>query len=224
MDPRLLDKFVTPIVMGRADYTKGNRFWDVKYLKKMPKVRLLGNAALGFMSKFSSGYWQSMDPTNGYIALHLKVFELLDTGSIAKRFFFESDLMFHLSLVRAVIQDIPMQAVYGTEISNLKISRVVGPFLGGHLRNFCKRLFYSYILRDFNIASLEIVFGILLLIFGVFEGSTFWYRSITEGIVATSGQVMLAALPVLVGIQLLISAVNYDVSNTPQKPVHVHIE
>ncbi|WP_343564255.1 glycosyltransferase family 2 protein [Kiloniella sp. b19] len=224
MDPALLPLFVKPILEGRADYTKGNRFWDVKYLRKMPVVRLFGNAVLGFMSKFSTGYWQSMDPTNGYIALHLKAFRLLQREKIAKRFFFESDLLFNLCLIRAVVQDIPMKAVYADEVSNLRVSRIVGPFLKGHLKNFSKRIFYNYILRDFNVASFEIILGLLLLCFGIVEGSAFWYRSVAEGIVTTSGQVMLAALPILVGIQLLVSAINYDVSNTPKEPVHRYIE
>ncbi len=223
MDPKLLDKFVSPILTGRADYTKGNRFWDIEYLKEMPKLRIIGNISLSFMNKFSSGYWQIMDPSNGYIAIHLSILEILNPTVIEKRFLFETELMFRLSLVRAVVHDIPMKAVYGTEVSNLKISKVLVPFLWQHGRNYCLRIFYNYILRDFNAMSLGIIIGIFLLFFGFFEGINLYYRSNVEGIAATSGQVMLAALPIIIAIQLLISAINYDISNTPKNPIHNYI-
>ena len=35
----------------------------------------------------------------------------------------------------------------------------------------------------------------------------------------TSGAVMLAALPVLIGVQLLLGALNYDVGNVPSIPL-----
>src|SRR5262249_25404382 len=57
MDPALLPRFTRPIIEGSADYTKGNRFFDVASMKPMPPIRLIGNAALSFMSKLSSGYW-----------------------------------------------------------------------------------------------------------------------------------------------------------------------
>ena len=41
---------------------------------------------------------------------------------------------------------------------------------------------------------------------------------------ATSGTVMLAALPILVGIQCLIAFLHYDVSNVPNEPVSLALE
>jgi glycosyltransferase involved in cell wall biosynthesis len=73
MDPSLISEFVAPIVAGEADYTKGNRFFDLEEIRAMPKIRLFGNAVLSFMTKLSSGYWDLFDPTNGYTAIHADV-------------------------------------------------------------------------------------------------------------------------------------------------------
>ncbi|MCZ4280906.1 glycosyltransferase family 2 protein [Kiloniella laminariae] len=219
MDPQLIPLFINPIISGQADYTKGNRFWDSRSILEMPKVRVFGNAILGFLNKFSSGYWRIMDPTNGYVAIHLSVFALLDSSKIANNYFFESDMLFRLNVARAVVQDIPMEAKYGTEVSNLKIHKIVFPFLAGHLRNASKRFVYSYLLRDFSLASIEFLLGPLLVCFGVLFGAWHWYLSSFSGLQATPGQVMLAALPMIGGLQLILSALNFDMTNEPRIPL-----
>ncbi|WP_245629393.1 glycosyltransferase family 2 protein [Kiloniella spongiae] len=224
MDPSLISGFIDPLLTGEADYTKGNRFWDSRSLVAMPKVRLFGNAILGFINKFSSGYWRIMDPTNGFLAIHLSVFQLLDTSKIASSYFFESDMLFRLNLIRAVVLDIPMEAKYGDEISNLKISRVILPFLGGHVRNSVKRLVYSYFLRDFSLASLEFIIGPMLICYGAIFGVWHWYLSAFQGQQATPGQVMLAALPMIVGLQLVLSALNFDITNEPKTPLNKRLK
>ncbi len=35
MDARLIPDFVEPIVTGQADYTKGNRFFDLEEIRNM---------------------------------------------------------------------------------------------------------------------------------------------------------------------------------------------
>ena len=132
MDPALIIDFVGPIVDGEADYTKGNRFFELEKVKSMPRIRLIGNAILSFMCKLSSGYWNLFDPTNEFTAIHADVARRLPFNSISKRYFFESDILFRLNTLRAVVIDIPMEAKYGDEISNLKISRIVGEFLVKH--------------------------------------------------------------------------------------------
>jgi glycosyltransferase involved in cell wall biosynthesis len=155
MDPDLIMDFVEPILAGEADYTKGNRFFDLEKVRVMPKARLFGNAVLSFMAKLSSGYWNLFDPTNGYTAIHRDVLLHLPLAKISERYFFETDILFRLNTLRAVVVDVPMDAKYGDEISNLKISSVVGEFLAKHVRNFFKRIFYNYYLRDMSVASIE---------------------------------------------------------------------
>ncbi len=224
MDPTLLLYFIAPILTNVADYTKGNRFYHPESLHSMPPARLVGNAILSFMTKLSSGYWHIFDPTNGYIAIHGAVLRQLPLEKIDERYFFESDMLFRLNTVRAVIVDLPMDAVYAHEKSNLSILRVWPAFLKGHARNTLKRIIYNYFLRDFHLASLEWIAGVLLIGFGIVFGVVEWTTSVRTGVHASAGTVMLSALPVILGLQLLLSALNYDVANVPHLPVHTYLQ
>ena len=219
MDPALLPVFIAPILAGRADYTKGNRFYDLTYIKRMPRVRLFGNAVLSFMAKFSTGYWDVFDPTKGYTAIAGPVAARLPYDRISHRYFFESDLLFRLGTLRAVVRDVPMDAVYGDEVSNLKVGKVLPEFLSKHARNFSKRIFYGYFLRDVSIASLELFASLAMLTFGLAYGVWHWWLATSSGEPAATGVVMLAAMPVLIGIQLLLAFFSYDIANVPKHPV-----
>lgn len=219
MNPALIPHFARPIVRGQADYTKGNRFYRPESLRGMPLTRLVGNAALSFVNKLSTGYWPVMDPTNGYTAIHAAVLRQLPLDKLERRYFFESDMLYHLNIVRAVVRDVPMDAVYAGERSNLKVARVLPEFLGKHVLRFFKRYGYVYLLRDFNLGSVYSLFGALLCAAGLAFGISRWVRGVMTGEPATSGTVMLAALPVLVGIQLLIAFLHHDVSHVPSEPL-----
>ena len=220
MDPALIERFVRPIARGQADYTKGNRFYDLTHLGEMPGLRLIGNAALSFMAKMSTGYWNIFDITNGYTAIHVNVVQLLPLEKISARYFFETDILFRLNLVRALVVDIPMDAKYAGESSSMRIGRIAGEFLWKHVRNFSKRIFYNYFLRDMSAASLELLIGLSMLLFGVVFGVSQWLHSWQSGIGAPLGTVMLAALPTMLGIQFLLAFIGFDVANTPRRAVH----
>ena len=216
MDPALLPSFVAPVLSGDADYTKGNRFYDLRYITRMPAIRLAGNAVLSFLNKFSTGYWDIFDPTNGYTAISAKVAALLPLNRVSERYFFESDMLFRLGTYRAVVRDVPMDARYGDEVSNLKIGKVLPEFLLKHARNFGKRIFYTYYLRDVSAASLELLAGLALVLFGAGYGGWHWWQSVTSGQVAATGVIMLAAMPVLIGLQLLLAFLSYDIASVPR--------
>jgi dolichol-phosphate mannosyltransferase len=220
MDPKMIPAFIAPIIKGQADYTKGNRFYDLRELTRMPFVRLIGNATLSFLNKLSSGYWNLFDPTNGYTAIHARVAKHLEFDKVSKGYFFESDMLFRLNLVRAVVYDIPMDAKYEDEVSNLRITRELPRFMLGHLRNLSKRIFYNYILRDFSVASLELLAGLLMTVTGASIGVLAWTDSISTGIPATAGTVMVSTLPIILGVQLLLSFLAYDIASTPSRPMH----
>lgn len=220
MDPALIERFAEPILNGKADYAKGNRFYSPENLEQMPAIRLFGNSVLSFVNKLSSGYWTIMDPTNGYVAIHCKVLKLLPLDKLEKRYFFESDLLFRLNTVRASVIDIPMTAMYGNEISNLSIRHTALSFPSKYLSRFIKRILYSYFLRDFNAASIELIAGLSLLIFGCTYGSWHWIQSSLTHVSTSSGVIMLAALPVILGVQFLIAALSYDVATAPRTAIH----
>ena len=219
MDPEILPRFIKPIIDCQADYTKGNRFFRLEDVYAMPTIRLIGNAALSFMSKLSTGYWHLFDPNNGYTAIHKDALSLIPLDKIHKRYFFESDLLFRLNTLRAVVVDIPMQSKYGNETSTLDIKTNLFVFAYQHIFKFFKRIFYNYFLRDFHIASLEWMLGPILIIFGISFGSIKWINSVEANITASAGTVMLAALPTIIGVQLLLSALNYDMSTRPTLPL-----
>lgn len=220
MDPALIMDFVAPIANGEADYTKGNRFFDLEKVRSMPTVRLFGNAVLSLMCKLSSGYWNLFDPTNGYTAIHADVARHLPFDKISRRYFFETDILFRLNTLRAVVVDVPMDAKYGDEVSNLKISKIIGGFFAKHVRNFLKRIFYNYYLRDMSLASLELPVGLVLLSFGSIYGGYHWIHSAQVELSTPAGTVMLSALPILAGIQFLLGFIGYDVSAVPVRPIH----
>jgi dolichol-phosphate mannosyltransferase len=219
MNPLLIPGLVRPILTGSADYTKGNRFYEVESVSSMPKGRIFGNAVLTFFAKASTGYWRTFDPTNGFTAIHVSALRRLPLEKISRRYFFESDMLFRLNTVRAVVLDVPMEAVYGSERSNLRISAIVLPFLLGHFRNTLRRFAFNYLLRDFSIASTQALIGVPALAFGVVFGAVKWSESIASGVPASAGTVMVSALPLIVGLQLLLAALGYDIASVPTTPL-----
>ena len=220
MDPALLPQFVAPISAGQADYTKGNRFFSVDRVRQMPLVRLIGNAGLSFVNKMVSGYWGVMDPTTGYTAIHTAMLAHMPLDRLERRYFFESDMLYQLSLLRAVVRDVPIHARYADEVSGLSIANTLMRFPGKYATRFFKRFFYNYLLRDFNAGSIETLLGVLLISSGSIFGLLRWISSAQTGIPASAGTVMLAALPIILGAQLILSALQYDVENQPRQPIH----
>jgi dolichol-phosphate mannosyltransferase len=218
MDPALLPRIVAPIVAGKADYAKGNRFFSPEDLRGMPPIRLLGNAILSFVSKLASGYWDVMDPTNGYTAIHAVALRNVPLQKLDARYFFESDMLFRLGTLRAVVRDVPMASRYAKEQSGLRIRKVALQFPFKYVWRFFKRIGYLYFVRDFNVGSVELLAGLLMVGFGASYGGYHWLYALSAG-PAPTGVIMLAALPVIIGFQLLLAAVGFDVSNVPRIPL-----
>lgn len=219
MNPEDIPKLLFPILRLEADYSKGNRFNSLDDLQEMPKNRVFGNAILSLMSKVSTGYWSINDPTNGFFAISRGALERIHLGKLRQRWFFESDLLFRLAIIRAVVADVPLRARYAGERSNLKIHKVLFEFISRHTLNFFKRIFYVYYLREWSVVSFELPFGMALSLGGVMAGITLWVNSMENGQPATAGQVMLAVLPIILGFQLLLSVLSLDVANEPKKPL-----
>jgi dolichol-phosphate mannosyltransferase len=222
-DPGEVLRLIEPILSHRADYTKGNRFalpyqTRARARHHMPVVRLVGNSALSFLHKAVSGYWDVLDPTNGFTAIHRCALGRMDLDDVARGYYFEQDMLFHLGLLRAVVKDVPMPTRYGAETSSLRISHVLRTFPSKMLRRFLQRLFYQYLVADFNIASVEMLAGVPMLLWGIVFGSYRWSLGL-HGPANTAGTVMLSALPVILGSQLLLSAIAYDVAHVPNVPL-----
>lgn len=218
MAPSQIPRLVAPLARGRAEYAKGNRFLQPEGLGLMPKVRLLGNGVLSFLTKLVSGYWSIFDPTNGFTAVRTDVLRRLDLSRLHAGWFFETSMLVELSLLDARVEDVEMPARYGDEESSLRILPVLVRFppllLGGLLRRF----FWRYMIRDFNAVTVCVLAGIPSLGFGVVFGGYHWWRSLETGVPATAGTTLLAALPVLLGFQCLLTALVLDILDEPAGP------
>ena len=213
MDSSKLLELVDPIIKGKSDYTKGNRFFEMDAVQQMPKIRILGNMGLTFMTKFSSGLWHIFDPNNGFTAIRASTLSGLNLKKIDDGYFFESDMLFRLNLIQARVSDVPMPAIYGQESSNLRIKKILYEFPLKHFRNYLKRIAYTYYLRDFNLASIELPIGLMLSGFGLTLGMYSWIHGIVTVTPTETGTLVLVAMSFLAGLQLVLAFLSYDTRN-----------
>jgi dolichol-phosphate mannosyltransferase len=211
MDTNLMQGLLQLMFQHDSDFVKGNRFHDLNKLRKMPKMRLLGNSILSFIVKFVSGNWHIMDPTNGYFAIKMSTLRLIPIEKLSRRYFFEIDLLVNLNIVNAYIQDYAMPARYEDENSSLSIRKIVLHFPGLLLRRFIKRIFYKYFLYDFNMASVYSIIGIPMVLWAIIFGSFKWYHSWLTNIPTPTGTMMLVVLPLMLGIQFILQAIHIDI-------------
>ena len=210
-----LDALVAPVLDGSADMTKGNRFVDHAALRAMPRVRLVGNALLSFGVKAVSGYWNVLDPTNGFVAVRADVLRRLDFGWLAERYFFETSLLVALNVARARIADVALPARYGDAPSSLRVRHVAVTFPWLMLRSLGRRFYWRYLIEDFGVVSVSVLLGLPLLLFGMAFGAWHWAQSVRTGVPATAGTVFVAALPIILGVQLLLVGLVLDVLASP---------
>ncbi len=218
MDPRHLPSLIAPLALGVCDYSKGNRFRDFEALKKMPMLRRFGNTALSFMIKAATGYWSCFDPCNGFFGIRAEVLRQLPLAKIHKRYFFESSMLSRLYLVDAVVRDVPMPARYGNEISNLSIKRVFLEFPPSLAVCLLRRIILKKFLYDFRVESLLLLAGMPLLLIGVLYGGISWYHYTRLGIGAPTGTVVIPSLLIILGFQLLLTALTEDLRSVPTSP------
>lgn len=219
MDMEYLPGLLEPLVLGKADYTKGNRFRDFAALRKMPLIRRIGNMGLGFLAKVATGYWNLFDPTNGFVAIRAETLDMLPLDQIDHRYYFEISMLANLYLLGAVVQDVPMPARYRDEISHLAVERVLLEFPFKLLATSLRRVVLKNFLYDFSMVSIYLLTGVPLLLFGLIFGSVKWLQYLRLGIPAPTGTVILPTLAVLLGIQLLLSAIESDLRSVPRQPL-----
>lgn len=216
MDPAAIWQLVAPLERGEANYCKGVRFRDPAVIRRMPFVRLIGNLGLSFLTKAASGYWDVFDPTNGFTAIGREALERLRLERLPEGFFFESEMLIRLYLIDAVVLDVPMKTVYGEEKSHLSPLKAFVSFPFHLLVGACKRIAWRYFIRDFTAFSAFFVIGGLLSGFGLTFGLTKWIQAILSETPTPIGTVMVAALPLILGFQLLLQAVVLDIQNMPR--------
>lgn len=190
---------------------KGNRFFDTSVLHLMPKWRLFGNGVLSLLLKCASGYWNILDPTNGYLAFNAGLLRVLPWQSFADSYFFEASVLCELGLKRLPILEIEMPTIYTGAQSSLSIRQVIREFPGRLARRILRRIAIQYFIFDVNLGTIYLLAGSLLLLFGTVFGGYEWIVSVTTHVARTTGTVMLAVLPFLMGFQLILNALMFDV-------------
>lgn len=211
MDVSYIGKMVSILSTEKYDFVKGNRFYDRKNIINMPVIRRIGNMGMGFCIKISSGYWHVSDPANGYFAINNSCLKQIETERLSERFFFESSLLIELYYSGAKIKDLPMPAIYGNEHSNLSIFKALFTFPAKLCKAFFRRIFLRYFIFDFNINSMYILLGSPLFLFGIIFGLCKWIHYTRLGIPAPTGTIIISALSIVLGFQMLLASIQYDV-------------
>lgn len=216
MNPTYLPELLQPLCDKQAEFAKGNRFNDFDALKRMPASRRVGNLGLSFLIKAASGYWDVFDPSNGFIAITKDTLKRIDLEKLAPRYFFESSLLIELYYTGARIQDVPMPAIYGEEVSNLSVTKTLFGFPPKLMKALLRRILLSYFIYDFSITSIYMLAGLPMFLYGLTYGIVKWIHFASMDVAAPTGTVMLAVLPFILGFQMLLSAIQHDIdSNNP---------
>ena len=216
MDPGHLPSLLDPVAAEGYAYAKGNRFLCEDRLPDMPKLRLLGSFGLTFLSKLASGYWHVFDPVNGYVAIDAAMLRKLPLHRLAKRYFFESDMLIHLNVFRARIKDVPVPPRYEDARSSMRVGWVLVTFPLYLLRGFWYRIYERHVLREFSPVAVFWILGSMFLAWGVAFGAFTWIKSSWTGHVATTGTVMLSILPFILGFQLALQAILIEIQESPR--------
>ena len=219
MDPAHLGRLIAPLLTGSADYSKGNRFYDLIALPSMPWLRRVGNFGLTFLAKFSSGYWNISDPTNGFLAIRREALSFLNIQLLDHSYFFEIKLLVQLNIIHAVAVDVPIPARYGNEISNLNPLRALLTFPPKLISSLSRRIWWKYFIYDVNMVTIFLVIGTFLFLGGVGFGALKWVEAIYGHFSQPTGTVALAMLPIILGFQLLLQAIVLDVVDKPDTPL-----
>lgn len=218
MDAAHIPALITPLLQGKADYAKGNRFRDLDALQHMPLIRRVGNLALSFLTKAATGYWNCFDPTNGFFAIRAEMLAELPFERIDHRYFFETSMLANLYLLGAFVLDVPMPARYRGERSNMSIWRILGEFPVKLINTFMRRILLRYYLYDFSMMSVYLLTGVPLILFGLIFGSVKWIQYLKLGVPAPTGTVILPTLALILGIQIMLSAIEIDMNSAPKTP------
>lgn len=216
MDSKFLPDLIRPLLKNKAEMAKGNRFSNRKDLQKMPVVRRFGNLFLSFLTKSASGYWNNFDPTNGYFAIKTSTLKKIDFSKLSDRYFFETSLLAQLYFANARIKDVAMPPIYADEKSSMQVWKMPLVFLPKLFKLFVKRILKRYFLFDFNIASVYLLIGTPMFLFGVFFGVYNWIIYYNKNQFTPTGTIMIVTLNIILGFQLLLQAIQLDISNAPK--------
>lgn len=216
MDPAYLPVLIDPIADKGYGFSKANRFFSMQSFAGMPRYRVFGNMVLTFMTKAASGYWDLVDPQNGYTAISRASLDAIPLHRVAERYDFENDLLIWLNIANVRAIDVPIPANYGEEVSGMRMHVVVPRLLGTLIGGFWRRIWTKYFLWSFSPIALLLLAGIPLVLLGLVVGIWAIAISAADPGTVTTGTWLLAVAPALLGTQLLLQALMLDIQATPK--------
>lgn len=213
MNPDYLPAMLDPIATGDAQFTKANRFYGPGSFDGMPRGRIVGNIAFSFLTKAASGYWNLFDPQNGYTAISSSALERLPLRRIGHRYEFENDLLINLNILRVPARDVPVPALYGDEVSGIRMRTAVPRILRQLHRGFWQRIWWKYVLQSFSPVALMLFAGLGLIGFGAAVGAFVVVNTLGTA-TASAGTVVLSVAPLMSGLHMLLFAMMLDIQES----------
>jgi hypothetical protein len=114
-----------------------------------------------------------------------------------------------------------MPARYGDKVSSLSEQRSLIEFPPLLVKGCCRRWRIQYFVRDFSDVSLLLLIGTAATAFGTTWGIYHWYAAASQRVTASTGTVMIAVLPIVLGLQFLLQALIADIQRAPREPLHL---
>lgn len=212
-NPDYISKMVDTLIDENLDYVKANRFVHLGALKQMPRFRRLGNTVITILTKFSTGYYSIFDSQNGYGAFKIKTLENMPFEAIGKRYDYENTLLIALSIMGAKVKDEPVPAIYADEVSTIPVFKTTMRALRVVWGGFWRRMYYKYVIYGLHPIALFLLSGLLLSAMGGVFGIYILVQKFLNDLTPSTGTVMLCVLPLILGFQLLLTALTMDVNN-----------
>jgi glycosyltransferase involved in cell wall biosynthesis len=212
-DPNYMKPMLEEAMEFSYDYVKANRFFHRDALKAMPKYRKIGNVFISLLTKFSTGYYSISDTQNGFGFLSRRILEKVNFSFVADRYDYENTMLVAMAIAGARIKDYPVPAIYGDEKSSIKFWPTAMRALRAVWVGFWRRIYYKYVLYSFHPIALFLFAGLLLSIIGFLYGVYIVYEKLINHLSPSTATVMLVALPLIVGFQMILTSLVMDVSN-----------
>jgi len=211
MDPAYLDKLLDAMDENQLDYVKANRFMHYEALQTMPRYRRIGNIVVTILTKFATGYYTIFDTQNGYAIYTKDVVERMPWQLVGNRYEYENTILIALSIINAKVGDYPIPALYGDETSTIKLFSTMTRVLKILFIGFWRRIYYKYVIYGFHPIALFILAGATLNIAALVGFIFLFISKVWLHISPTAASVMLASLPLILGTQILFTALILDV-------------
>ncbi|MDY9926359.1 glycosyltransferase family 2 protein [Methanosarcina sp.] len=216
MDPSQMPRLLMPIIEGKADYTKGNRLMTREAREGMSTWRLFGNTMLSLLTKIGSGYWDLMDPQNGYAAASRKALEAIDLDSVYTYYGYVNDILIKLNAYGMRVTDVVIPARYGNEKSSINYRKYILKVAPMLFNGFLWRLKTKYVLLSFHplvffyLASMALVPSGLILDFWILV-QKLMHNPVSQN------YPLLGVFMTLMGVQLLLFAMFFDMQSDISK-------